>query len=347
MPFVHPAVCTVTGLLFLDAVLADVVTTKDGARLVGHVQQMTQSKVQLVTGYAGTITIDTTHIERLETATPLTLRSQDGALVTGLVTVESSDAARDLSIDGDSGRSRLDFTRMLAAWKPGAEPPAEAGIRPAHKWSFKAGADIAGKEGNTDEWTTHLAGEALLVNGQHELRLYGSYEWGEQNEVENADQLIGGANYTNFFTDDLGWYVRGEAERDEFEDIDLRLTAANGLTWRVMNSEAHTLQFLGGVGYRHESFEHDSDSESLVLDIGLKHRLVLRDWLVMTNSLEYTPQLDDFADYLFVHDSAFELPIGTGPWTLRLGMRNDYKSETASGRKKLDTAHYSRLQVRF
>jgi hypothetical protein len=70
-------------------------------------------------------------------------------------------------------------------------------------------------------------------------------------------------------------------------------------------------------------------------------------WLTMNNALTYTPAFDDFADYLFVHDSSLELPVGASKWVLRLGVRNDYKSKPAPDREELDTAYYTRLLMRF
>ena len=66
----------------------------------------------------------------------------------------------------------------------------------------------------------------------------------------------------------------------------------------------------------------------------------------------YTPAIDDFGDYLLVQDSALEMPIGTEAsvtrsWILRVGVRNDYKSEPAPDRDELDTTYYTRLLMRF
>ncbi|MCP5146176.1 MAG: DUF481 domain-containing protein [Gammaproteobacteria bacterium] len=334
----------VLSLLFCASSWGDIVTTKDGARLTGKVQQITQANVQLATSYAGTITIDTAQIETLDTDEPLTSRLADGQTFTGITTIN---AARGMQVAGNTGRSNAQFDQLLAAWLPDAQPPVESGIEPPRKWVYSVGADIAGKKGNSDEFSTNIVGDAVLASLHDELRLYGSYERGEQNGVKNSDEAIAGASYSNYFEDDLGWYVRGEIERDDFEDIDLRTTVAGGLTWRPINTDQRTLRLWGGVGYRYESFTSGGNSESPTLDLGLNHRMVVKDWLVMTNALTFSPQFKDFADYLFVHDSAFEMPIGASRWTVRIGLRNDYKNQPAPGRKKLDTAYYTRLLLRF
>ena len=78
--------------------------------------------------------------------------------------------------------------------------------------------------------------------------------YAEQESEETSDESIAGASYTAFMFDPWGWYVRGEVERDEFEDIDLRTTLAAGLSYRPINTDERMLKFFLGLGYRHESF---------------------------------------------------------------------------------------------
>ena len=187
----------------------------------------------------------------------------------------------------------------------------------------------------------------MLVTKVDELRFFASYQRSEKNSVKSADELIAGTSYTAFFRPDLGWYVRGAIERDEFEDIDLRTTAAVGLAWRPIDTKVRSLRWMLGVGYRYESFNNGTSSDSPTLDLGMQHRWQLNDTLTMRNELTFSPQFKDFGNYLLTHDSSLELPVGASRWTLRLGMRNDYKSDPMFGRKKLDTLWYTRLSLRF
>jgi hypothetical protein len=76
--------------------------------------------------------------------------------------------------------------------------------------------------------------------------------------------------------------------------------------------------------------------------------LQLKPWLTLDNSLGYAPAIDDFGNYLLTHDTSFVMPVGlTQHWTLRLGVDNDYNSEPAPDRDKLDTTHYARLLLKF
>jgi putative salt-induced outer membrane protein YdiY len=179
------------------------------------------------------------------------------------------------------------------------------------------------------------------------LRLYARYAHAEKESDETSDETIVGASYTAYMYDPWGWYVRGEVERDRFEDIDLRTTLAGGLSYRPINTDTLTLRLFSGLGYRHESFRDGTDESTPAFDLGLNHRWVVKPWLSLENALGYTPAFDDFGDYLFVQDSSLEMPVGASKWVLRLGVRNDYKSKPAEDREELDTTYYSRLLMRF
>jgi hypothetical protein len=257
-------------------------------------------------------------------------------------------ADKSIHIDNATTQTAASLDNLMASWQPGATPPPESGYDPRH-WVYTAGADITGKRGNTDQSATHLVGSASLVTKLDELKMYTSYEHDQTDNDETADETILGASYNAYIADPWGWYVRGEMERDTFEDIDLRATVAGGLSVRPINTKTQTLKFFTGLGYRHESFKNGvQDNNSTTLDIGLSHRWVVAPWLTMLNDLSYAPAIDDFGNYLFTQDSSIEMPVGTGRrWLLRIGVRNDYNSEPAPDKDSLDTAYYTRLLLKI
>ena len=337
----HLAACIC--LVFGAFAHADVVTTLDGARLTGSIQKVTPKVVELKTTYAGTLTVAMDQIASLQTETPLTTQFSDSTTVTGVTKLEGTQ----LHVTGDSLASTSSLDQLQASWVPGMTPPPESLFDTRH-WVYRLGADIAGKSGNSDERTTNIVGDMTLVSKRDELRFYGSYQAAEKDGDQTSDETIGGASYTSFMNDPWGWYVRGELEKDKFEDIDLRTTAAGGATWRPIHTDEQTLRFWLGLGYRHESFDSDIESDSsTIVDSGIAHHWLLNPWLTLDNSLAYEPQIDDFGNYLMTQDSSLVMPVGASKWTLRLGVRNDYNSEPAPDRDELDTTYYSRLLLRF
>jgi putative salt-induced outer membrane protein YdiY len=330
-------------LVLCNYARADVVTTIDGARLTGTINKVTPKVIELKTTYAGDLTIAMDQVAGFNTDAPLTTQLTDKTTMTGTTLLDG----KALRVTGDAMASTAELDRLQAAWLPGDEPPPESLFDPRH-WVYTIGADVAGKSGNSDEMTTRVLVDARLVSKIDELRFYGSYDRAEQDGTDSSDETIAGAVYTAFVRDPWGWYVRAELERDKFEDIDLRTTAAAGLSWRPINTDERTLRFWLGLGYRHESFDNNVDSDSsATLDSGIGHRWLLKPWLTLNNTVSYAPAIDDFGNYLLIHDSALEMPVGTSDWTVRLGLRNDYNSEPAPGRDELDTTYYSRVSLRF
>jgi hypothetical protein len=102
-----------------------------------------------------------------------------------------------------------------------------------------------------------------------------------------------------------------------------------------------------GLGYRYELFNNDKVESTPTLDLGLDHLWQPNLWLKLNNSISFKPSLSDFEDFLFEQDSSITMPIGRSRWSIRLGLRNNYKNTPAPGRKKLDTTYYSRLLLNF
>ncbi|MCX7064310.1 MAG: DUF481 domain-containing protein [Proteobacteria bacterium] len=338
------SIVALLGALFTVNAHADVVTTIDGARLIGTINKITPKIIELKTTYAGTLTVAMDQVATVNTDAALTTQLTDKTTLTGITVIDENKTIR---VAGDSLTSTANLDNLQAAWLPNAEPPLESLFDPRH-WIYLVGADIAGKSGNSDEMTTNLLLDMRLVSKLDELRFYGSYQTAQQDGTDTSDETIAGASYTAFMYDPWGWYVRSELEKDKFEDIDLRTTLAAGLTWRPINTTERTLRFWLGLGYRNESFDNNIDSNSSVTtDSGVSHHWLLKPWLTLDNSVSYAPAIDDFGSYLLTHDSAFEMPVGASRWSLRLGLHNDYNSEPAPGRDELDTTYYSRLLLRF
>jgi len=331
-------------ILFSCAIAqADVVTTADGARLVGTVQKMTPKLVELKTSYAGVLSVTMDQITEVTTEAPITTRFSDDTTVTG-VTHLTPDGT--IEVSGTNLQTSAALADLKASWLPTAMPPPESGYDP-RRWVYTLGVDVTGKRGNTDESNNRFSGELALVTRRDELKMYASYEKDKTDNETTADESILGASYTAYTSGIWGWYVRGELERDQFEDIDLRSTVAAGLSVRPVNSDTQMLQFFTGIGYRHESYKSDVDSDnSTTLDVGANHRWVLKPWLTMLNNLTYEPAIDDFGNYRMTQDSSLELPVGAGRWLIRLGVSNEYNSEPAPGFDELDTTYYTRVLIR-
>lgn len=328
----------------------DQVETLDGGILTGTIKSISETTITLATSYAGDLTIMRDQIKGFDTEKTVFVRLKSGTTLEGQV---HHNGDGQLVVTGQDATMTTKTVSIAESWMPQEPDPQQVRSEQERealkrKWSYEAGLDIVGKQGNSDQFGASVKLGAKLESAEDTLKFYASLDKESKNGVDTANEMIFGSEYTAYFADPLGWYVRGEIERDDFENLDLRTLAGAGLNYRVFHEKTHSLELRSGLGFRYESFTDGTNESSPTLDFGLAHEWQFVDWAQMTNKLTYTPAINDFADYLFTHDSGINIPIGFSQfWNLRFGLRNDYKSMPAVGRKHLDTSYYSRLQLKW
>jgi putative salt-induced outer membrane protein YdiY len=321
---------------------------EDGSRIEGELIKIHDGTVYFETAFAGVLEIPQEQVISLTSEEVLNLRTTGGEVFRGPV---SGEADGQVAIDSQAGPVEADLGQLTSAWRPGSEDPVvvarEAALESQlRKWSYTAGVDISGSDGNTDEFGSSITAQAKLEGPQDRLLIYGSYAYEEANGVRSKDEQKGGVNYTSFFSEKMGWYLRQELERDTFEGVDFRSTTGAGLSYRFIKEDRLSLEGNAGVSYRYEDYIDDAlDSDGFPgLDFGLDLDWQFADWGKLVSSLNYIPSVDDFGDYLIEHESGIDIPLGTSDaWVMRFGLSNDYNSNPGGGREKLDTSYFARL----
>ena len=333
-----------------SAYAVDQVETLDGSILTGTIKSISASTITLVTSYAGELELQRDQVKGFNTEEAMFVRLKSGTTLAGQV---SHDGEVQLVIKGADATMTTNTAAVVESWSPSSNDPqlvrAEAerdGLK--RQWAYKAAVDVAGKSGNSEEFSSRALFDATLASDDDALKFYASLDKSSKEGEDTSDEMIFGSEYKSYFSETVGWYVRGEVERDDFEDLELRTILGGGLNYRVFKQEDHALELRSGLGYRHESFNDGSTESSPTLDFGLEHYWKFISWGEMTNKLTYQPSIDDFNDYLLTHDSGIDIPLGLSDyWNIRFGLRNDYKSLPVDDRESLDTSYYSRLQLKW
>jgi len=328
---------------FAALVSADVVETKNGARLVGKVLKIDGSDLTLETEYAGTIKVKQSEVASVTTEAPLNVRLEAGTVLEGTLTPTSNGG---LQISGKDGTISTTVDKVAATWAPGGTDPAIAALQRA--WTYEAAADITGKTGNKEQTGTAFSFRAVLAGAQDTLQFYAAYDRQISDGAKSSDQLKAGVDYQNNFSGRKSWYVRDEGGFDRIKDIDLYNVAAVGLGYDFIKEPKQTLTGRAGVSFRYEGYGNPltEDLKTAGLDFGLNHRLQL-DNSLLVNRLSYVPSFEDFSNYRFLHESYFEIPLANPSWKLRLGILNDYTSQPGRGVEKLDTSYFSRFVLNW
>ena len=325
---------------------ADVVETKNGARLVGKITKIADGTITLATDYAGDIAIKQSEVTSLTTDDAVAVRLASGARIDGRI----STAAGTLQVASKDGTLSTAIDKVAASWAAGAEDPQIAAMR--RHWTLQTSADITGKQGNTKSTGVGLGFVAKLVSPQDTLKFYGSYDYATTTsttgvKTKSADATKGGVDYQSFFAEKFGWFVRSELGKDSVAGINLRSTTDAGASFRLIKTDAQSLVGRLGAGYRFESYPVGPSNQGAVASSGLRYSYTLNKYASLVTDLQYLPAFKDFADYRFIHDSAIEVPLAADFWKLRLGVSNEYTSRPPDSRENLDTTYYTRLLLNW
>jgi len=326
---------------------ADVVETKNGAKLIGKITRIVDGRLSLSTSYAGEIVIKQSEIASIATDDAVAVRLASGTRLDGRVS--TADGA--VQIASKDGSLSTTIDKVNASWPAGSEDPQIAAMR--RHWTFHTTADIVGKEGNTNREGIGLSFVATLVSPQDALKFYGSYDYATTTSIDgvktkSTDATKGGVDYQSFFSEKVGWFVRTELGKDSVAGIDLRSTTDAGASFRLIKSKTQSLVGRLGAGYRFESYPVGENNQGAVASTGLAYNYTINKSLSLATDLQYLPSFEDFTDYRIVHDSGIEMPLSAGGfWKLRIGVNNQYNSRPPQNRENLDTMYYTRLLLNW
>jgi putative salt-induced outer membrane protein YdiY len=325
-------------VLSASLAFADIVETKNGARLVGKVIKVDGGSVYLTTDYAGDLVIKQSEVTSLTTDAPIVVRLASGTVLQGTLATD----AGALKISGRDGQLTTQVDKVAATWPVGAEDPLVVSLR--RHWKYEAAVDITGKSGNSSQQGTAGSFRATLKAPQDTLQLYTAYDRQVTDGSKSADQFKAGIDYANNFSGKKSWYTRDEGGFDRIKDIDLYNTAAAGLGYDFVKEAKHLITGRLGVAYRYEDYGSPARANlsAMGLDAGLNFEWEFTD-SKFVDRMTWVPSFNDFSNYRFTNEAFYEIPLANPAWKVRLGVSNDYTSKPGAGLKSMDTIYFTRL----
>lgn len=305
----------VSGLAVLQGNTAtDRIETVDGAILTGHIEGISDTHIQIRTAYAGTLVVDRSAVA--------TYHQGGNEPDPGTVTSEPREPVP-----------------VAAAPRPAEPAPSEPRL-----WKFEAGLNFIGNQGNTEKLDLTVTADAEMDRDYDRLDIYGRYSYGQNKGRLTANEIVLGSQYTNFFRDNVGFFLRGELEHDDFEGILVRSTSASGISWKVRDEKDLMIETRSGISYRFEDFQDDGSADYPGMDFGLDLNWRIVEWARLKASYTYLPSVADFSDYILRQDTGFNVPLDySNLWELRVGVVSKYNNQPDAGRERLDHRYYARL----
>lgn len=227
--------------------------------------------------------------------------------------------------------------RALAQTQPPPPPP------PA--WESAATLGFSLTKGNSD--TLLLTGivKTQKKGPQDEWAFGADGAYGENNSVQNNDNVHGFGQYNRLFSERWFGYVRADALYDGIADVDYRVSLSPGIGYYIIKEKATTLAAEVGPGVVFEKLGGEEDTyATLRLAERFEHKF--NDQARLWQRAEYLPELSDFGHYLF----NFEVGVGaslTKKLELTVMFVDNYASQPAAGRKHNDMKLVSGITYKF
>ena len=330
---------------------ADYVETADGSRIVGTVMRLAEGKLVIATEFAGELTIEVAQVVTVATDGAFSVELASGDRLIG--PLKGMPEQHKSVVGSTVGEVEVEWGQVAYAWPEGEDSPELLAVRTEMeaetarykpKWSATLEAGITRKEGNTDSLESRGKFVVRRKTEADLLKFYAAADYSEINKARNRNEYLGGVFYENAITKRWNWYTRGELEYDEFEQIDLRATAAAGVGYYWLKESDHEFKTRVGAGYRHEAYADGNTSDAAILDLGYDYRLDLRTWAQFTHEVTYSPDVEETADYRLVVDTALAIPLASSEmWKLKLGVMNEYNSRPRPGIDRLDNTYYANI----
>jgi len=290
--------------------VADTLHLADGSRIEGRVIAAGDTLVIIDTDFAGRLEIRRDRIVSIEASA--------GA--------DPKPAAVPVHVAG----SDLD---------PIGDAEADAGETGGATWTSSAELGFSAASGNTDRLNVNTKVSVARKTDSNRMTMNLRSRFAREDGQDTENEIIGRYNVEQ----DLSprWFAFGNlvAERDDFEELDLRSILSVGTGYFVIDRDDHEFKPRLGVGYQREDFMDGTVDEIVILSSGYDYMIKLNSWLRITHNLTlFTSTSDISDDFRLESEAGFDLPVSQDKaWRLRLGIRNQFDATPQPGAEKLDS----------
>lgn len=307
--------------------LADDVYLKNGNHLTGAIVSMSEGKLILETDFAGRLSIEWIHVERLCTDAPLTVVLEEGPPLKG--TARPSPTPNRLVLEEELLQApvTLELSKVKAI-----NPPDE---RPV-KLSGRINVGLNKTSGNTDLENAHVDLEFLARTVSHRVTLGGAYNRASEDSRKTEDNAMGRLKHDYFLTRELYWYLNGMVERDDFKEISLRTTLGPGVGYQFFEGELMNLSVEAGPSYVYTNYAGGGQDDSVSGRWGVKFdRFFFEKLFQYYFSNEGYVSASDSSDVFMFTRTGLRFPI-RGGLSLNAGFEWDWDNIPAEGADKSD-----------
>lgn len=211
-------------------------------------------------------------------------------------------------------------------------------------WTGQADLDLSGRSGSSSTSGLSVGFQFLGTNEASDFK--GSFRLVRQSDREqvSADNFHAKLSYETKPVESSFGYVRTDTGYDRAQHIDFLSVNALGLGVRLLTTEKGKLDGLLGFAHRTERYSDmgNTNISAPSADLGIIYHEDFG-WTGLDISVSLVPALKNLSDYIVHQETTLSLLRNAGPFSLKVGIANDYRSKPQVNQVSTDTAYFVRL----
>jgi putative salt-induced outer membrane protein YdiY len=240
--------------LFADAVLSasaqDEILLKNGSRILGEVEGSRDGVVTIKTDFAGTIDVDMKEVKSVTTAAPVVILMTDES-----VQRDATLVIQEEQLVLSEGEQTVPLEELLVV----NPEPWELGE--GYRWTGNIGFGLSRQRGNTDTNDLDYKLESQWRSKWDRYTLQANGETDEADGTKTADNWQVSGKYDYFLADPNYVGLLAMAEKDKFQDLDLRYLIGPYLGRQFYDEPIFSLSGELGFSYVTEEYNIAEDDE--------------------------------------------------------------------------------------
>ena len=199
--------------------------------------------------------------------------------------------------------------------------------------------------GNTDRLGFNFGAAAALDSSDNLFETKFSAVYSEEDKARSENEQFFSFRHNHKFHP---WYTLGilSLERDEFEDLDLRLVFSPGLGYVIEDTDDVKMSVEFGPSALYQDYDEGDSEWEFELRVGFRGEFALFDAAKLVEELAIYPSMSDSGEYRIQSETSFEQPLSDVLF-FKISALFYYNSTVPEGVDKQDTKILASLVYKF
>lgn len=281
---------------------ADRVVMDNGDTIGGRIVSMTGNVLKIKTTYAGTLSIDWSHVVSVATDAPTKVKLSNNDILTGVLS------------PAEPGLVRLTGGKLpepVVLQKEDVIAIGKDAVPAKHTpWTGSIDLGLVQMDGNTEKTSVRLAVSAAKQMESDRLEASCYVNYGETDGREDTSQGGASARYKLFHVPKFFSYYEAGVEYDEFQSLDFRSRIGLGVGRQFIDTSVTQLSGRIGGLWINENYERPIQDESYAaLALGMDFMRRLGKNLVLTQKISLDVSVEDTEDALLTSETGLRTDL--------------------------------------